>query len=124
MSFEGLTLYQVIGALALALITGGVLKMILTYWFSGEKRVSSGWERFGKNEERLRLQEREAHQKELDRRDAELLELEEENRRLRHALRNAETTVKVTSEVKALETQVAKEEIHQAVDASINKMTL
>lgn len=126
MSFEGYTLYQVIGALAALLITGGMGKMVLNWLFSGEKRdgkVSDGWKRYAeKLEKQLEVRDA-AHEAENARKDAQIIEQEETIRKLNHALRNAETTVNIVNDVRSLEKQATKEELHEAVDSSIDKMT-
>lgn len=126
MSFEGYTLYQVIGALAALLITGGMGKMFLNWLFSGEKRdgkVSDGWKRYAeKLEKQLEVRDA-AHEAENARKDAQIVEQEETIRKLNHALRNAETTIQIGSDVRTMEKQTTKQEIKQVVDDSIDKMT-
>lgn len=124
------SLYQVLGAVALAVIGTGVFPMITRFVFSRQERgvaidskVSDGWKRYAeKLEKQLDLRERQCSE-ENARKDAYIVECEEAIRKLNHELRNAETTVRITSDVKALETQTAKEELHHAVDESIGKMT-
>lgn len=119
MNLDGYTLYQVLGAVAVTFITGAGFWRFMNWVTSGKERgvaiddkVSGGWRRYAEKLE-----------KQMDIKDTEIREIEGENVSLRRALRNAQTTVQITSDVKALETKAAKEEIHEAVDASIDKMT-
>lgn len=124
------TLVQVLGVIALALISTGVVGMVIRNYYSKQERgvaiderVSGGWKRYAEKLEKQMDVKNTAHDAEIARKDAIILEQEQTIRTLNHSLRNAETTVRITSDVKAIESKQAKEELHQAVDESIGKMT-
>lgn len=147
---EGFTLYQVVGIVALALVTTGVAGMVIRLWFGRkmvatdiDEKVSGGWRRYAqKLETRLdalekNYESRIAHleslidEKEADSRkkDEEIYQLqgqvaaqEREINDLRHEVKNLRTTQEVSSKVKKLEVEAVKTELHERVEHEVDKL--
>lgn len=104
---------------------GGIVKDLRSQITAMEQRAITRENTLNERIEELeKLVERreELYLQTLGKKDLEILDLKDEVRALRHEVNNLRATQQITNDVKTLEVDAVKEELHHQVDVRVDKL--